>query len=129
MLGGCGKSVPRLKVYPVHGTVKLKGAPVVMGLVEFKPAIPGKGMPCSGIIEKDGTFAMRTYGGIAPPDGAVPGTYRVSVTSLGEVEGAGAPPKGVTPTKVPMRFTDPETSGVTVEIKSTDYDLTINLGE
>ncbi len=129
VVAGCNKSVPQQKVYPVRGTVKLKGSPVCLGLIEFEPATPGKGMPATGVIDKDGAFALRTYSGVGQPDGAVPATYRVSVTAHGSMEGAVPAPKGVTPTKVPKRFADPTTSGVTAEVKSTDNDLTINLGE
>jgi hypothetical protein len=127
IVAGCGqKSLPQQKVYPARGTVTLKGKPICLGQIELTPVVPGQGANASGVIDQNGAFALRTYSNGPTPDGAAPGKYNVTVTNYNSTE-SGPLPKGVTPTKVPARYSAADSSGATVEIKSGDNDLTIDL--
>ncbi len=107
-LAGCNKMPDKPGLYPVRGMVTYKGQPISQGSIEFQPDNLTI-YPCSSAI-KDGSFDMNTFAGTTKPDGAMPGKFRVAVT--GQVG------KGTDATKVPRRFGDVATSGLTVEVKS-----------
>ncbi len=119
LAAGCNKVPPKPAVTPVRGTVTLKGQPVCLGTLELTP-LPGGGAECRSEIGKDGSFALRTQAGLPEPDGAVPGKYKVVVTT-------GQPTKDATPTKIPRKYTDLSTTDKVVEIKSGETNLTIDL--
>ena len=74
MLLGCGDSgFP--KTYKVSGTVKLGGKPVDGALVTFQPS--GEGKSAVGSTNDKGEFKLSTFG---PGDGAMPGSYKVTIT-------------------------------------------------
>jgi hypothetical protein len=78
-VAGCGRkfnTTPPPKVYPVKGKVLLaSGEPVSGGIITFHPKTT-LGAEASGEIGRDGSFQLTT---IVKNDGAVPGSYTVSV--------------------------------------------------
>jgi hypothetical protein len=122
-VAGCGpkfNTTPPPKVYPVKGKVLLaSGKPVSGGVITFHPKTT-RGAEASGEIGKDGSFQLTT---IVKNDGAMPGSYTVSVNPHfkdGRYTAAPASP-------VPPKFGAPGTSGLTVEVEAKDNDLKIEL--
>lgn len=72
---GCGgSSAGRVDVYPVTGTVKFNGAPVIGAFVSFTPQ---EGQPAAtGRTDDSGKYSLTTYEG---SDGAAAGNYAVIV--------------------------------------------------
>jgi hypothetical protein len=93
-LVGCGGGGPYAgALYPVKGQVLLAdGRPLEGGSVQF---IPSKGgLPASGKIGPDGTFALKSKS----REGAAPGEYRIRI----EPPSALLVKKGRTPPKLPF---------------------------
>lgn len=127
LLAGCGGGTG-VKTYPVKGTVKFKGEPLADAAVTF---YPDQGRAASGLTDAQGTFFLSTFDS---KDGAPAGTYRVGITEAvletppmpvpGEPE---PPPK---PLRFPVRYTDPDQSLLTAEVKpKSDNDFTFDLTE
>jgi hypothetical protein len=101
--GGCNTD-GRRPVAPVSGTVTYDGNPVAGATVIF---LSNSGEPAAtGITAADGTFRLSTYG---EADGAVPGSYAVTVTKLegGASNEAGAPFDPVADMEAAARNTAP----------------------
>jgi hypothetical protein len=122
-LGGCGpkfNTTPPPKVYRVKGKVLLaSGKPVSGGIITFHPKT-NLGAEASGEIGPDGSFQLTT---IVKNDGALPGSYTVSVNPYFK---DGRSTK-VPATRVPPKFEASETSGLTAQVKAEDNNLTIEL--
>ena len=122
-VAGCGpkfNTTPPPKVYPVKGKVLLaSGQPVSGGIITFHPKNT-LGAEASGEIGTDGSFQLTT---IARNDGALPGSYTVSVNPFFK----DGQPSAVPACRVPLKFGAPETSGLTAEVEEKDNDLTIEL--
>lgn len=113
LLAGCssGPSLPPLA--PVSGLVTLDGVPLTRGEVQFVPDtrqnVPGP--PAVGNIGPDGRYRLH----IAETDGAVIGAHRIRVV-------ARAAPRGDWDSLplliIPERYIQPETSGLTAEVKA-----------
>lgn len=111
---GCG---PRIhptfeKTVPVHGTVVFaNGAPVRGGQITFHNQDPAKGKAW-GTIGKDGRFELGTY---KKDDGAMPGTYTVTVEPLVyDQHGNLRPNRSL---GIPAKYTSVQSSGLTKEVK------------
>ncbi len=79
LLLGCGKAVPELETWPVHGTVvDQKGQPVTRGAIRFMTDLDAY-LNTSGTIESDGSFTIRSHRRGFQYEGAVAGTYQVIV--------------------------------------------------
>ncbi|MHB0957176.1 MAG: carboxypeptidase-like regulatory domain-containing protein [Pirellulaceae bacterium] len=144
-LSGCGGSGQ----VPVTGTVTLDGAPLEGAAVFFVPVVDdtqpqSKQTRANGQTDASGNFTLGTVAG----PGAVPGSYKVGVSKLpgssaeatkGE-EPKGAPPgtmlsgppapggqKTAAAPKdlVPAKYVNPDTSEITVEVKSGMEPVTI----
>jgi|EndMetStandDraft_3_1072993.scaffolds.fasta_scaffold131365_1 hypothetical protein len=74
-IASCSKGPP---IYQVKGTVKYQGKPLTTGIVAFHHT-DQKSPLVKGEIGPDGTFRLATK---RPNDGAAPGEYRVTVTSM-----------------------------------------------
>jgi hypothetical protein len=75
---GCGDGLPpRVRV---SGKVTIDGQPVTFGSIRFVPVEGGR--LAQAHIGKDGSFTLTAY---EPNDGCVPGTHRVAVSSVEEV--------------------------------------------
>src|SRR6476660_5779935 len=75
---GCGDDTGLAKRYPVSGTVTYHDAPLEKGQITFIPADRTKQREAAGTIE-GGRYTLTT--GTAG-DGALPGEYGVTITSL-----------------------------------------------
>ncbi len=135
LLGGCGK--PKgTAVVPVSGTVTFDGKPIEGAVVMFVPV--DKGETASGATDTQGKFTLNTASATTP--GAVPGSYKVSVTktSIGakvaapvmtqeesmkqamEYVKGGFNKMGKKPEikdELPAKYGSPDTSGLTAQVK------------
>ncbi len=118
---GCGK--PK-----VTGKVTFAdGSPLTQGTVNFTD----DKIICKGSIKDDGSFEMRT---LKPGDGVPPGTYKVYLTETMRFGDAVESTSLDTTAKmhetvndVPPKYSNPEQSGLTIEVKgSMKYDITID---
>ena len=81
-LAGCGNDNAR--VYPVSGTVTVKGKPMSLGgSIALVPIDGQVGPAAGGTIAADGSFVLSTY---EEGDGALPGKHRVVITQVTEQE-------------------------------------------
>ncbi len=117
LAGGCSdkNEVPLIKV---AGYVKLGAAPLPQGIVEFHPdAAKGNKSAAKaiGMIKSDGSYNLMTDG----KDGAPSGWYKISISPQGMPDAsqmtAGA--KLPTPPAIAGKYTKPESSTLTMEVK------------
>jgi hypothetical protein len=107
LLAGAGCDRRDADLVPVRGRVYYRGQPLAGGTIVFTPD-PGRGGAgplARAEIGPDGTYALRT--GARP--GAVAGWHTVTV--------AGARGKDKRPPALPRRYSDPELSGQSAEVK------------
>jgi hypothetical protein len=118
MVVGCGPRGP--EVAKVRGIVLLDGKPLKKGHVA---TIPSAGKGANGFIQPDGSFELSTFG---DNDGALVGTHKVGIAAY---DGATKSPEGgYGKLLVPKKYTNPETSGLTIEVKSgNDNSTELNL--
>jgi hypothetical protein len=104
--GGCGRGAPVLA--PVSGRAFYRGQPLRGGTVVFSPDPErgGRGPLACAEIGPDGTYVLAT----GLHRGAVCGWHRVTI--------AAPCPADPTALRLPSRFSDPELSGVCVEVKA-----------
>lgn len=103
---GCGS---KSGFAPVRGKVTLNDKPLSQGYIA---TIPKSGRGAYGTIS-NGEFDLSTFGN---NDGASIGTHKVSIVANAPGRGTGAeaePGKSF----VPERYTNPETSDLTIEVK------------
>jgi len=74
LIAGCGGGTDDLPRQAVSGEVKLDGAPMKSGMIQFMPTETGDSTTGAAGIA-DGKYAIPTS------EGLVPGSYQVSVTS------------------------------------------------
>ena len=132
IMTGCGPGVP--DTAEVSGTVTLDGTPVDGAIVAFFH--PEGGQPARGVTDASGTFTLTTF---KAGDGARLGQQKVSVTKIDESEQKAAAAEGLdTPTTsedfsvtakhlLPVLYSSPSTSGLTVEVKKGMAPVTIEL--
>jgi len=117
---GCGSGR-----YPVNGRVTYEedGSPVSEGTVIGQMGEGPDSVSVQGRIDADGRFSWGTE---RPGDGAKPGKYVVAVIArgLGEHEIA----KGLLPAVDP-KFSNPQTSGITFEVKPGTNELNIKVSK
>ena len=130
VLLGCNSSGTRIEkqaTVPVTGIVKYKGSPVANASVIFQ-ALDGK-VSSHGTTDAAGTFTLSTYGN---QDGAPVGRYKVTVAANTAKESepgvlADEPPGGFK-SPVPMKYSNPTTTDIVVEVKAEGKnDFTIEL--
>jgi len=118
-LAGCGREGP--ETVSVSGIVTLDGNPVAGASVMFMPQSAGR--PATGLTDEEGRFQLTTFG---DEDGALVGLHRVTVTLikttgfLADKDGlsGGLAPEGAREEWiVPQRYSNPETSGLTAEVR------------
>lgn len=106
---GCGKT--GASVAPVAGKVLIDGQPLASGSVN---TLPAGGRGAHGTIQPDGSFSLGTNG---PDDGALIGMHRVAVVAYAQSADNGPEsPRGKS--LVPQRYTNAETSGLTIDVKA-----------
>ena len=115
----CGPSGPR--PVPVSGTVTVDGQPMAGASVMFMPQSTGQ--PGVGVTDEAGKFRLTTG---SSQEGVLPGAYKVTVT-LYKVTGfvtdkdglsGGIAPEGIREQwLIPQRYSSPQTSGLTAEVR------------
>lgn len=117
LVGGCTPA-GTAPTEPVSGLVTCRGQPLEGVTVVFTPE---GGRPATGTTDGSGKFTLSTF---RPGDGAVPGRHKVSIRPKA---GASPPPmpgspeaKQAQPEKPPFpaKYSDPNQSGLTAEVKS-----------
>jgi len=109
---GCGPNLSG-----VTGTVKYKGEPLKSGAITF---IPDKGRPSSGKIVNGEIVEVTTN---QANDGLPPGHYKVHIQSVSNPDDMYAEHESL----IPLRYGDPEKSGLTADIKSGPNELKFDL--
>lgn len=104
VLTGCGGSA---STATVTGTVTLDGEPLAEGAIVTRPEA-GRG--AQGLI-RNGQFTLGTMSG---SDGAIVGLHKVAIVAheKGQAGPEGKPGKLL----VPERYTNPESSGLTIDV-------------
>jgi hypothetical protein len=127
LLGGCGSR--QLPVAPAKGQVFYRGRPLEFGAVMFQPGI---GPPARGVIQPDGRFQLSTYGA---NDGAVIGPHQVRITCFESQRPAGGVPTrtkaeaGVGKSLIPPKYTNFDSSGLRVEVKTANEPFLFKLAD
>ena len=114
---GCGDQGPNL--VPVRGKVLLDGQPLKFGSVMTQPKA-GRG--ANGTIQSDGSFELNS--GREP--GALVGTHQVAVVAYENV-GSSSPEAGHGKLLTPQRYSNAESSGLTIEVTSGENNPIIEL--
>jgi hypothetical protein len=129
--GGCTKSGPKMvKVsgivrykdgtmlqVPEKGMASITFEPVDLGAAPTSDQQPRKGAGAK--IKPDGTFELSTVK-LNPPDGVIPGKYRVKILALRSYTN----PSTV---MIPLKYTDSKTSGFEETIDKPRSDLLFEL--
>lgn len=120
---GCGSAEAEnlREVYPVTGKVFYKGEPIPDGMVSLTPVTSTNDekpfYAPRGTVDENGMFNISTY---STGDGAPPGEYKVSFTWVGSLKGVSEDEEDKLPEKLPRKYTNPETSGITVTVQNRD---------
>ena len=117
-LVGCGQG----KTAPVNGRVKLKDGSDVSVLAGYSLTFEAEGGKTSSVgdINPDGTFKLSTFGA---NDGAMPGKYRVAINQPNNPD----PDKPPTKSKLPAKYGNLDTSGLTAEVKPGQNNIELEL--
>jgi hypothetical protein len=141
LIGGCGDDTGLEKRYPVSGKVTYNDQPLQKGNISFIPAEPSdtKLRPANGTIV-NGNYTLSTA---AAGDGAFPGKYKISITSVdidntqvietikkyggggrqGEIGKAAAKAKSL----IPEKYNSSEMSGLTATVEAKPNDINFTL--
>jgi hypothetical protein len=116
LLAGCASRGPTLPTaVEARGKVLLPdGRPLPGGRVTLNPQAATE-VEAFGDVNPDGTFTLTTY---RPGDGAVPGTYVVTVSPFNYRSKTGNPTKIPNAAQIPARYGDTATSDLKVTIKA-----------
>ncbi len=144
MAPGCGDDTGLGKRYPVSGNVSYKGEAIKQGRINFVPAKPAEGRAAQSDII-DGSYSLTTA---TENDGALPGSYKVTISSvtidpaaqakLKEFSQGGQSRlgpesanimKGAVKNALPSKYSLPETSGLTAEVKEQATKLDFDIKE
>ena len=112
LTAGCDDRPERV---PVSGKVLIDGKPLTYGTIMV---IPEDARPAMGKIGPDGSFSLTCY---EENDGSVTGQHQVSVTAVEALSGSSQK------WHAPKRYSDANTSGLTVDISEPTDSLVINL--
>jgi hypothetical protein len=105
---GCGSR----STAPVAGRIKFQDGSDASSLAGYEitlTPVEGKSS-ASGTVQPDGSFELSTVG---DKDGAMPGSYKVALTPPVAADPDKPPPKPA----VAAKYNDPETSGLTIDVK------------
>lgn len=126
VLTGCGDSVEVLKLadpVPASGTVTMDSKPLPKALVNFSPDGGVKGPGSSAITDENGKFNLITMINGESKPGAVPGAYRVTISSMVGPDGNPIVPDGETPPAMiaareilPERYSNPAQTELTATV-------------
>lgn len=117
-LVGCGEG----KTAPVNGRVKMKDGGDVSVLKGYSLTFEAEGGKSSAVgeVNADGTFRLSTFGA---NDGAIPGKYRVAINQPNNPD----PDKPPTKSKLPAKYENLDTSGLTAEVKPGQNNIELEL--
>lgn len=119
LLGGCGGAQSQQSpLGKVTGTVEYNGKPLPQGTIAF---ISEKARPASGKIKDGQIIEVTTY---TSDDGAPIGKHKVTITA---VDNPNADMYTKTKSLIPVKYNDPNKSGLTAEIKTGDNALKFDL--
>lgn len=107
----CGCSSKQSNIVPVHGKVVLDGQPLTHGTIS---TLPAAGRGGRAFIQKDGSFQLGTYG---LNDGASIGIHEAAV-SVTDTSNETSPEASAGRSLIPARYTNPKTSGLTIEVSA-----------
>jgi hypothetical protein len=127
VLAGCQRGPSMPAVVPVKGKVLLPGGePLRGGRLNFLPKNPAGlgGIEPFADIGQDGTFSVTTY---QENDGAIPGTYVVTITPVNFKAKGGNPVRLPNAAQIPNKYLEEATSDLTADIKGEATDLTLQL--
>jgi len=115
---GCGEG----KTAPVNGRVKLKDGSDVSVLAGYSLTFEAEGGKTSAVgeVARDGAFMLSTFGA---NDGAVPGKYRVAINQPNNPD----PDKPPTKSKLPAKYANLDSSGLTAEVKPGQNNIELEL--
>lgn len=124
LAAGCGGAGDRRPVYPVRGSVFVKGQPAAGARIFFSPAAnptdPRAWRPFA-VVDKDGSFRLTTYLAF---DGAPAGDYVVTVTWAVKPAGtSGADDGTVSPDRLKGVYGDPRKPKLKAVVKPGPNDL------
>ena len=110
------------KTAPVSGRVKLKDGSDVSVLAGYSLTFEAEGGKTSAVgeVNRDGTFQLSTFGA---NDGAMPGKYRVAINQPNNPD----PDKPPTKSKLPAKYANLESSGLTAEVKPGQNNIELEL--
>jgi hypothetical protein len=117
-LAGCSQAPP---VYKVSGSVNYRGKPLTTGVVAFHHT-DGRSPLVKGDIAADGTFQLTTH---RPGDGAAPGEYRVTVTSMTPGKGVEGIDKDYQPPQplIPLKYMRLDETPLTARVQAQDANV------
>jgi hypothetical protein len=124
-LAGCGNSVPALPgAVAARGKVVLpNGQPLRGGRIQFSRLDPPN-VDAFGDVAADGSFTLTTY---KPDDGAVPGSYVVTISPYNYRHKSGSPVKVDGAAQIPAKYLEAGTSDLKVEITEGENVLEVKL--
>lgn len=114
-VAGCGSNT---STGQVHGKVTLDGKPLADGSIV---TLPESGRGAQGII-KNGEFELGTTG---RSDGAAIGKHKVAVIS--QEKSQAGPEGGAGKSLIPARYTNPDSSGLTIDVTAGTNTPTLEL--
>jgi hypothetical protein len=117
-LAGCGGG----KTAPVNGRVKFKDGSDVSVLAGYSLTFEAEGGKTSAVgeVDRDGSFKLSTFGA---NDGAIPGKYRVAIEAPPNPD----PDKPPTKSKLPAKYSNLDSSGLTAEVKPGQNNIELEL--
>jgi hypothetical protein len=109
---GGGSAADRVPVFPVEGSITLKGQPMPGAIVTLHPKTPIDKVPSPRAqVDRDGRLKVTTYNG---GDGAPAGEYTVTVQWYKLVKTGGDLIAG--PNVVPPKYGQPRSSDLVVNV-------------
>lgn len=132
-VSGCGGVTDAPPSVPIKGKVTYKGQPITSGEVVYTPSKEAdgaaSGRTARGIIQKDGTFQMRTSPSVP---GVVPGDYTIYLVSVDATTNVQAGPSSapverpsadrqpkLRQASIPEKYLSPATSGLSETVDET----------
>jgi hypothetical protein len=111
---GCAKRTT-IETYPVTGKISVSGKPASYAKLTFWPVSESTDYMLSVSADQDGNFELLAR---KPPDGASMVKYDVTVSWRIPANPTAANDPDYGPELLPLKFRNPKTSGLSVEVES-----------